>query len=164
MKCFLVLPMLIALTNPSWCQGVDLRDMPKVHGFEPVALISGIAGVEDGDGITFGTHIEIRLNGIAAPEDSRNKVSAGGPESTENLRQTVEGKDVTCLLDGIMNGKRLIGICFINGLDVGRLQVETGHARDCPNFSNGRYADAEARAKAKGYNLEATYRLPRYCG
>lgn len=126
------------------------------------AVIEGVALVKDGDGIVIdGT--EIRLQGIAAPEDNAAKRELGGPESTANLRSFVEGSVARCELDGTRTRNRPVGVCFVGGTDIGEYQVRTGHARDCPRFSRGRYANAERSARAAGRNLRAIYPLPRYC-
>jgi micrococcal nuclease len=135
----------------------------RAETFDMKAVLSGNADVKDGDGVLFG-RVEVRLQGIAAPEDGRN-VEAGGPESTENLRRLVEGQLVVCHLDGTVAGSsnRPAGICYIGSIDIGRHQVEAGHARDCPAYSGGRYAEAEAAAHASGKDLASIYGLPDYC-
>lgn len=124
------------------------------------AVLSGIASVRDGDDVLFGK-VSVRLQGIAAPESRE----AGGPEATANLRELVDGRFVVCHLDGETAGNkwRPSGICYLGDLDIGRFQIETGRALDCPAFSGGRYADAEAAARAVGRDLGATYALPPYC-
>ncbi len=153
----------LALLSPSASLACGLCFLPEIEGFESVAYLEGEAGVIDGDGITFGKDIEVLLNGIAAPEDGAHEVAAGGPEATAHLKEVVEGKMVTCMLDGIMNGQRLIGICFVDGEDVGELQVNNGHALDCPKFSKGRYSEAETWAKEHTRDLSTIYELPNYC-
>lgn len=69
------------------------------NAFESVATFIGVAIVKDGDGILFGK-VEVRLQGIAAPEDNGHKRDPGGPASSANLRALVEGKMLRCELDG----------------------------------------------------------------
>jgi len=125
----------------------------------------GIARVVDGDGVSLDGEPDIRLQGIAAPEDNGRKREPGGPESTANLKAFAEGKRVWCVPDGTRTRGRPVAVCklFGSGKDLGLYQVETGHARDCPRFSNGRYAEAEAKARAAGRDLSAIYPLPGYC-
>lgn len=132
------------------------------NAFEAVAVISGIAKTKDGDGILFGK-VEVRLQGIAAPEDNSRKVETGGPESTANLRKLVDGNYAICHLDGSLAGKRPVGICFVNAREINLHQVKTGHARDCPAFSMGRYKNAEQEAQEAGIDLSQLYVLPNYC-
>ena len=46
---------------------------------------------------------------------------------------------------------RLIGICYLDGVDIGETIIREGLARDCPRYSKGRYAQAEEEAKRKAY-------------
>lgn len=127
--------------------------------------IVGAARVIDGDGISVGDIPDIRLLGIAAPEDNDVRRDPGGPESSANLRALVEGKEVVCRPDGTRTRGRPVAVCYITGttIELGLHQVETGHARDCPRFSKGRYAAAEAKARAGGRDLSRIYPLPGYC-
>ncbi len=122
------------------------------------ALITGTASVWDGDGIRFGD-VEVRLQGIAAPELSE----ALGHESYVALREIAEGKKVLCKLDGTVANRRPVGVCFVEGADIGEMQVLAGMARDCARFSKGRYRDVEAKARSVGRDLSASYELPKYC-
>lgn len=130
--------------------------------FEPAATLIGIAKVKDGDGVLFGK-VEVRLQGVAAPEDNKKRLEKGGVESTKNLQLFVSGKQLKCYLDGTRARHRPVGVCFLNGIDIGKYQVAAGHARDCPRFSKGRYATTEAEARSKGRNLSDIYTLPKYC-
>lgn len=131
-------------------------------GFKSVASLTGVARVKDGDGVLFGK-VEIRLQGIAAPEHA----SPAGKASTNNLKRLISDKLVRCELDGEVtskrSGRRPNGICFLGNTDIGMHQVETGHAIDCYRFSGGRYIAAEKKAIAAGKHLGDEYKLPGYC-
>lgn len=130
-------------------------DTAELH----VARIVGIALVEDGDGILFGK-VEIRLQGIAAPE-LRDPY---GNESKSALTELVAGKLASCELDGtVASSNRPVGVCFVDGTDVGGEMVRLGFARDCPAFSFGRYDAHERIARAAGRDLSGHYELPTYC-
>lgn len=133
------------------------------HAKGTLSPIVGVSSVVDGDGVSVGGYSDVRLQGIAAPEDGSYRREPGGPESTANLRAFTEGKSIVCIPDGTEARGRPVAVCSLNGKDIGLYQVETGHARDCPRFSKGRYAAAEARAKAAGHDLSAVYPLPSYC-
>jgi endonuclease YncB( thermonuclease family) len=134
-----------------------------VSAQDTVAEITGIAAVKDGDGILFG-RVEIRLQGIAAPEYNNRKKEPGGRESLYSLHRLVQGKRVICKLDGTTaSSNRPVGICYLNGVDIGAYQVRIGQARDCPRFSNGRYFQLERLAQESGKNLKGIYALPTYC-
>lgn len=127
---------------------------------EPVAKLTGIASIEDGDGLLFG-RVEVRLQGIAAPELDE----AMGAESRAGLMRLAAGREVVCHLDGTTAGRsgRPVGVCFVGEVDLGRAQVEAGLARDCPAFSRERYREAELRARSNGHDLSRVYALPGYC-
>ncbi len=131
---------------------------------EPVATLTGVPHVKEGDYLMFGD-IEVRLEGIAAPRNSFQKRDPGGPAAAQNLAEVVKGKEVTCKLDGtfIRNSNRLVGVCFMGSVDIGEYLVKTGRARDCPRYSENRYAAAEAAAQADGKDLSATFELPKSC-
>lgn len=133
----------------------------NANEFISVDVMHGLATVVDGDGVKI-NGIEIRLQGISAPEHRINEKSIGY-KSTRNLRNLVDGKYLICHLDGTKAGKRPVGVCFFNLLDIGQFQIETGHARDCEAYSNGRYHNFELRAKASGFDLSISYELPNYC-
>jgi micrococcal nuclease len=127
-----------------------------------VGLVEGVATAKDGDDVIV-QGIDMRLQGIAAPEDNGRQRQPGGPEATANLQKLVGGKNIACTPDGTRARGRPVVTCMIGGVDVGQLQVEQGFARDCPRYSKGRYAAAEQRARASGRDLSAIYRLPSYC-
>lgn len=129
---------------------------------EPVATITGIARAIDGDGIAFGD-VQIRLNGVAAPEDNSRARDPGGPEARARMVELAGGRTAICELDGEMAGKRPVGICFVEGIDIGQVMIREGLALDCPRYSGGRYAADEAAAKAGGIDLAVTYERPGYC-
>lgn len=129
---------------------------------DPAATLRGVARVQDGDGLLFG-RVEVRLQGIAAPEDSQKKQEEGGQESTRHLEDMVSGKEVVCELDGTLARKRPVGICYLDGKDIGEMQVKAGHARDCKRYSGGRYAAVERAARRDVRDLRKIYRLPGYC-
>ncbi|MGQ2928810.1 MAG: thermonuclease family protein [Neoaquamicrobium sediminum] len=133
------------------------------EAFETIAVVSGMATARDGDDLLFG-RVPVRLQGIAAPEDSARQRDEGGPEATEHLRKMVDGRFVVCHLDGSTAGtNRSAGVCYLGLVEINHRQVEAGLARDCPAYSHGRYAAAELAARDAGNDLSASYDLPDYC-
>lgn len=113
--------------------------------------ITGTCRVVDGDTIWVDS-TEVRLSGVAAPE----KREPGGKQATEYLRTICEGQPVRCDLDGSKTRGREVGVCYVNGADIGATVIAQGLARDCARFSGGRYAALEkAEAKYLAY--------PGYC-
>lgn len=139
---------------------------PAGDEFVAVAILAGVPRVVDGDGLAFGD-VEVRLQGIAAPEDSNLSRQSGGPEATAELRRLAEGREVSCRLDGTTTGRdtgnRPVGRCTAGDADLGESLVRGGFARDCPVFSGGDYAEAEAAAQRAGLDLSRIYDLPGYC-
>lgn len=147
---------------------VAVLSAQSVSAFDPTfdvyGTLSGVAEVRDGDGLLFGS-VEVRLRGIAAPEDRRGRVDPGGKDATAALEALVSGRFVICYLDGTTAGRtgRPVGVCALDGQDIGLTMVQNGWARDCPNYSQGRYKDAERQARMNGKDLSKTYALPKYC-
>ncbi len=167
------LPMMFAVISIAFA-----LELPATIGGYPTAL--------DGDDLLI-SGFAISLQGIAAPEDNKRKREPGGPEATASLAQIVKGKFVQCRPDGTRTRGRVMAICtflkqpptrcddiIVEGrpakncehevADIGELQVLAGHARDCPRFSSGRYAEAEAKARAAGRDLSAIFPMPAHCG
>jgi micrococcal nuclease len=121
-------------------------------------LTGQVTLVRDGDTIVVGG-MPIRLNGLAAPEGDE----PGGAEATNAMQQLVLGRELRCELDGERTHDRCVGVCYLDGTDVSEVMVHRGVARDCPRFSQGRYAEAERQAAADGTRIGRTYTLPGYC-
>ena len=68
-----------------------------------------------------------------------------------------------CELDSERTHGRCVGVCYLNGEDIGEAMVRQGLARDCPRFSGGRYVEAEVQAAAHGATIGRAYALPGYC-
>ena len=149
----------VLLTAGLLLSAMAFRAPSTAFVLQPVARISGVASVKDGDGVLFGK-VEVRLQGVAAPE-LRDPY---GKKSKAALVALVEGKTALCELDGTTaSSNRPVGICFVDGLDVGGEMIRLGFARDCPGFSSGRYDALEKQAREAGQNLSLTYALPDYC-
>ena len=118
----------------------------------PHATISGIAYAIDGDTIRLDGRTKIRLSGVAAPETYER----GGPEATSFMKMLVNGRNVDCDLDGTRTYDRLVGICYLDGSDIGEAVIAAGLARDCPRYSHGRYRSVEQPSAA-------SLTFPRYC-
>lgn len=129
---------------------------PALALAQETTITGPVTHVRDGDTIEV-NGIAVRLNGVSAPE-SRQPF---GPDATAFMGWLVMQKNVTCELNGERNRDRFIGICYLNGVDIGETIIREGLARDCPRFSGGRYAQAEAEAKRTG--IQEFYELPDYC-
>jgi len=84
----------------------------------------------------------VRLNGLDGPEVS-NKA---GQEARVFMTRLLRGQTVTCQLNGERTYDRWVGVCFLDGQDIGAIAVANGHALDCRRYSGGRYRDLETPA------------------
>ena len=75
----------------------------------------------------------------------------------------VLGRELWCELNGELTHDRCVGVCYLNGEDIGEAMVRQGLARDCPRFSGVRYGEAEVQAAAHGATIGRAYALPGYC-
>jgi micrococcal nuclease len=121
-------------------------------------LTGQVTLVRDGDTIVVG-NMRIRLNGLAAPEGDE----PGGGAATQAMLELVQGRTLRCELDGERTHDRCVGVCYLDGTDVSEVMVQRGLARDCPRYSQGRYAEAEVQAAAAGATIGDDYPLPGYC-
>jgi micrococcal nuclease len=122
------------------------------------SLVGEVTYVRDGDTIELGDMV-IRLSGLAAPEwDER-----GGTEARQAMIELVRGRRVRCELDGTRTYDPCAGICYLDGADISEVMVHRGLVRDCPRYSQGRYAKAEEQAAAAGATIGRSYALPGYC-
>jgi micrococcal nuclease len=108
----------------------------------------GTAVVVDGDTIELHVAdkvIPVRLCGIDSPEARH----AGGPEASAKMAELIDGKEVQCVQVGggtpcdgrskPTNHKRIVAQCFVDGVDISKEMVCSGHAVDWPKFSGGYY-------------------------
>ena len=97
--------------------------------------------------------IAIRLNGVDGPELSE----PFGPTATGFMRELVHGRYVSCSLNGESNGDRYIGVCFLDGQDIGAVAIASGMALDCRRYSGGRYAHLEIQGAVRRLGGRAGY-------
>jgi micrococcal nuclease len=122
------------------------------------SFIAKVTYVRDGDTIELG-EMAIRLQGLAAPEWNE----PGGTESRKAMIELAHGRTVRCELDGTRTYDRCVGVCYLDGADISEIMVRRGVARDCPRFSQGRYAEAERQAASDGAAIGGVYSLPGHC-
>lgn len=84
----------------------------------------------------------VRLNGLDGPEVSIRS----GREARTFMTRLVRGETVTCQLNGERTHDRWVGVCFLDGQDLGAIAVANGHALDCRRYSGGRYRELETPA------------------
>ncbi|MCO6385344.1 thermonuclease family protein [Oceanicola sp. 502str15] len=97
--------------------------------------------VRDGDTIVVaGT--PVRLNGVDAPELG----TRAGRDARRWMVNFLAGREVDCELNGERTHDRWVGVCFVDGKDIGAALIAAGHALDCRRYSGGRYAHLETPA------------------
>ena len=131
---------------------LSLSIAPIIALAEPTLLTGTVTHVRDGDTIEVG-NIPIRLNGVSAPELKEPL----GHQSKRFMKRLVEGRSVRCELDGTKTYDRFVGVCFLNGKDIGISIIVSGLAIDCPRYSKGHYTKYETKAAKK------SIKLPKYC-
>ncbi len=116
--------------------------------------IVGVASVIDGDTIEiYGQRI--RLDGVDAPERGAMCGSANVYQRASlSLSDFIGSRTVHCSITGGQDRYgRQVATCSVGGVDVAAHLVEQGWARDWPRYSDGAYADEEARARAESHGL-----------
>jgi endonuclease YncB( thermonuclease family) len=127
----------------------------------PILLWAGqfkVTRVADGDTINVvgnGKKEIIRLVGIDAPEISRKKHKPGQPfsqKSTKYLASLVLNKMVDIKSYGQDRYGRILGVVYVNGMNVNLEMVKAGLAevyggRPAPGFDNDPYWEAEKEAR-----------------
>ena len=68
-------------------------------------------------------------------------------EAARALERIVGGHSVTCTPVDLDRYEREVAACTPDGRDLGEAMVRSGHARDDPRHSRGRYAAAEREVR-----------------
>lgn len=119
--------------------------LPVAHlgaGQESGGTIQGKAEVVDGDSLRLGG-VVVRLWGIDAIE-KRNPL---GKESTEVLREMIQGRPVQCRQRDTDRHGRPVAKCFVEETDLGAEMVRRGWAGAYIRFTK-EYQQLEAAARA----------------
>ncbi|MXP64506.1 hypothetical protein E0493_14235 [Roseomonas sp. M0104] len=153
---------LLRVGRAAWDVVQSLQEPQRRSGGGPAPAkgqpFSGHPRVIDGD--TFELNgIRVRMQGIDALEHDQqcSRTGAGrsacGTEARDELAALIGGSEVTCTPDGTLTHGRTVAVCTVpepgGGVrDLNEAMVRLGLAFDCPRYSKGRYAAAEAEAKA----------------
>jgi len=122
------------------------------RGPKAETVLEGIVThVRDGDTIEV-AGIAIRLQGLHAPELGE----PGGYSARVFMLDLVEKKEIRCVLTGERSYNRIIGVCYLDGLDIAAQLVQAGLGRDCPRYSGGKYRHLESHSAIEIH-------LPNYC-
>lgn len=124
-----------------------------------MALLAALAGcgrdvnVIDGDTLVIGAE-HVRLHGIDAPEREQTCRRADGSSyacgrmAALHLRREIADHVPDCTGHYRDHYRRMIATCTVGGRDMAEAMVRAGWALDVARYSGGRYAAAEAEARA----------------
>ena len=130
----------------------------------PDGVVSGAARIIDGDTIDIaGTRI--RLEGIDAPETGQTCKTASSQEwdcgsaATRLMVTLTQGRRVDCRSGGLDKYGRLLGTCFVDGLDINAQMVRLGYAWAFVRYSKV-YVSQEREAHASLLGIWQGYAMP----
>jgi len=125
------------------------------------ADLIGQASIIDGDTLEIhGTRI--RLWGIDAPESSqfcRGQDSLQyrcGAKAANDLAAFINGRLVKCVPVSLDRYGRTVAICTAGGIDLADWLIRNGLALDWPQYSKGKYSEAQREAEHAGRGLWAS--------
>jgi endonuclease YncB( thermonuclease family) len=120
--------------------------------------LAGQASIIDGDTIEIhGTRI--RLWGVDAPESSqlcRGEDSLQyrcGAKAANELDAFIARRLVDCSPISLDQYRRTVAVCSIDGVDLGDWLVRNGLALDWPQYSKGKYDEAQRDAEHAGRGI-----------
>jgi endonuclease YncB( thermonuclease family) len=133
--------------------------LASIGAASPADLI-GQASVIDGDTLEIHGN-RIRLWGIDAPESSqlcRGEDSLQyrcGAKAANDLDAFINGRPVSCVPVSLDQYGRTVASCAVGGVDLGEWLVRNGYALDWPQYSKGKYGDAQRDAEHAGRGIWA---------
>jgi micrococcal nuclease len=95
----------------------------------------------------------VRLQGVDAPELK----TRSGKDAKRWMVNHLRGQAVNCELTGERTYDRYVGVCYVDGQDIGAAVIAAGHALDCRRYSGGRYRHLETPA------AKSRLRRAKYC-
>lgn len=126
--------------------------------------VAGPAKIIDGDTLDV-VGQRVRLEGIDAPEAgqtcARRLIGTWncGAASSKALASLINGRDVQCESHGRDKYGRMLGICYVAGLDLNERMVRDGYAWAFVKYS-ARYAHTEQAARAEKRGIFSTDNVP----
>ena len=149
-------------TNPQGCHTDHKTGEKHCHGNHKTSqklnqVLSGVPSVIDGDTIRIKSQ-KIRLFGIDAPESKQTCDKHGqswqcGVDATARLKALIQRNPVRCEIRDTDRYGRLVGICFVNDIEINAWMVRNGYAVAYRQYGGGRYDGEEALAKKEGQGV-----------
>jgi endonuclease YncB( thermonuclease family) len=131
---------------------MEARSETVVPKYQSAPDLSGQATIIDGDTLEIhGTRI--RLWGIDAPESTQlcrgddSLQHRCGAKAATDLDAFIAARPVNCVPVNLDRYGRTVATCSVNGVDVARWLVSQGLALDWPQYSRGRYQQAQHEAE-----------------
>ncbi len=112
---------------------------PAKHPLFAAENLTGrVRYVVDGDSLYMTSHRpQVRLWGVNTPEIGERGYDA----ATDYLERIAKGQQITCQIMHRDRYGRTVGRCYLaGGRDIGRMMIESGHAREMLGFSKGYYS------------------------
>lgn len=130
-----ILPVVMILVAGGWALD-RATDQPA----DPNLVTGRVTHIRDGDTIEV-SGIPIRLNGLNCEE----RGSDLGKLATAAMRDLVEGRDLTCRLNGDRTYDREVGRCVLDdGRDIGAVLIGQGVCGRCARFDpQGGYIEVQ---------------------
>jgi endonuclease YncB( thermonuclease family) len=151
-------------TKTGWIRGDYLAEEgPTETATVPTPareVLQGRASIVDGDTVEIAGQ-RVRFNGIDAPESEQQcedakhfRYSCGAKAAAALDEFLAASRPLRCEFVEWDRYSRYVGNCFrADGLSVAAWLVENGHALDWPKYSDGAYANQQAKAKASGRGM-----------
>ena len=133
------------------CYETDLAKLEK--SIKTItSSISRSVKITDGDSIKIGNS-RIRLQGIDAPElkqtcKKKNQEYSCGADSKKFLKFLIKDSDLTCTYKELDRYNRILGMCFVKGVNINEQMVENGWALAYRKY-NKIFIENENNAKKK---------------
>ena len=146
-------------SNPDRRQAGGVRDRRSRQWRPGAGDVRGRPRVVDADTIDVAGE-RVRLEGIDAPEREQLCRRADGRRypcgrtATRALRTRIAGKPVACRISGRDSGGRALGTCYLDGVNLNRWLVASGHALAFRRYSR-RYVSEEDAARSAGVGIHA---------
>ncbi len=137
--------------------------MASAAFFKGTETLSGTVVVLDGDTVDFDEG-RVRIHGIDAPEGAQSCRSergdwACGRAATRAMERLTHDKKVTCEGRGVDDYGRLLGVCKVDGVDVGASLIRQGLAWAFVKYSRT-YVQEEAEARLERRGVFAVENTP----
>lgn len=131
---------------------VNLENSIKVISSD----FSNTLEITDGDSLKIGKN-RVRLQGIDAPELKQKCVKENqeyncGVDSKNFLKYLVNDSDVECEYKELDRYNRILGMCFVNGVNINEQMVENGWALAYRKY-NKIFIDNESNAKKRSRGI-----------